>query len=908
MKNLNKVLAMLVVFMMMLSTVAFASSFTDVADESSYSTAIEVGVDLGLLKGYEDNTFKPEGEITRAEFAAIVVRLLGQEAQAAGAKAATQFKDVPADHWAAGYINIATEAKVINGYGDGNFGPEDLVEYQDAITMIVRALGYEPAIGSAGYPTGYLTKAGELGLTSNVNGSNGVAINRGAVAQISFNALDVPLMTQSGYGTFTQYVINDGYSSTMGTTNVKKTLLSENYSIVKVQGTVDSSSDEVSTSAKAEPYVNTTVTNKYYNKFGTAIDGKMFVGDSDAKSYVGKKAIMFVEYNEFEAKKTIKAIYEVASDSLVIDLADVVEYVPGEEIKYYVSDNKTTTVSLSSNTKEYFNGFLGARGTMTEKELLDLSGSIELSLLDEETADADYDTAYVTAYEVFVVDEVRATAGIVSSKIDTSFGKINFDESDGDVVATLVDAEGNAMEWADLAEYDVLSVKYVNTGAKDVYEAKVIENVVEGTVDEISGSADDRYVVISGTEYKVLPAAEYEDEIKLGDEGTYYLDDNNNVVYHNATLVKSDNYAYVINIKPATSMENAQVKALTKDNGIVTVELASKISVTIEGEKTTNVSVKTLITDANVGDYIGEVCTFKVNASGQINAIEIASDKADPDYEYFVKNFEGVNLEDYDADAASFKIGGKKYYIDENTVIFNVEDGADDEDMEVVALANLAEGQDLVGADIYDVDEDRIIKVIALKKANTISPATESATFVTKVSTAYDEEGYEVIRVTGYAGLEEVSYLCDNDVDVKEGTLVIPSYKANGDVKSFTAVEKVDNADLELKGYAGELKALDLDEDGENDSPIQARKKLIYLDGKEANEYKVPSTANVYVYDSTSTMRVKYTVGADFGYFDYDPDLGIYVDKDDTKNNVKVYLYEVEGDVVDVLYYIYEGK
>ena len=77
MKNLNKVLAMLVVFMMVLSTVAFASSFTDVADESSYSTAIEVGVDLGLIKGYEDATFKPEGEITRAEFAAIIVRLFG---------------------------------------------------------------------------------------------------------------------------------------------------------------------------------------------------------------------------------------------------------------------------------------------------------------------------------------------------------------------------------------------------------------------------------------------------------------------------------------------------------------------------------------------------------------------------------------------------------------------------------------------------------------------------------------------------------------------------------------------------------------------------------------------------------------------------------------------------------------
>ncbi|MEE1042740.1 MAG: S-layer homology domain-containing protein, partial [Clostridia bacterium] len=247
MKNLNKVLAMLVVFMMVVSTVAFAA-FTDVADTSSYATAIDVDVDLGIIKGYDDNTFRPEGEITRAEFAAIVVRLLGQEAQSAGAAASTQFADVPASHWAAGYINIAVQAGVINGYGNGNFGPDDLVAYQDALTMMVRALGYEPAIGSAGYPTGYLTKAGDLGLTKNVNGTNGVPANRGTIAQIAFNALDVPLMTQTGYGTFTQYVINDGYSSTSGYTNYKKTLLSENHRTVKVQGVILSSTDATSSS------------------------------------------------------------------------------------------------------------------------------------------------------------------------------------------------------------------------------------------------------------------------------------------------------------------------------------------------------------------------------------------------------------------------------------------------------------------------------------------------------------------------------------------------------------------------------------------------------------------------------------------------------------------------------------
>ena len=911
MKNLNKVLAMLVVFMMMLSTVAFASSFSDVADTSSYSTAIEVGVDLGLFKGYEDGTFAPEGEITRAEFAAIVVRLLGQEAQAEGAKAATQFVDVPAEHWAAGYINIAVQAGVINGYGNGNFGPEDLVEYQDAITMMVRALGYEPAIGSAGYPTGYLTKAGELGLTTAVNGSNGVAINRGAVAQISFNALDVPLMTQSGYGTFTQYVINDGYSSTMGTTNVKKTLLSENHSIVKVQGTIESSSDSVSTNKNAKEYVNVDVTNAYYNKFGANIDGKMFVGESDAMDYVGKKVILFVEYDEFNDERTIKSLYEVVStDTLVIDIADVVSIEDGE-IKYYINDSKTTTVSLSDNTAEYYNGYLSARPErITNEVLLDMSGTIELSLLDNETADGDYDTMYITAYDVFVVDEVNATSKRVTSKIGTSFGtRINYNEEDGDVKASLVDANGAAMDFADLEEYDVLSVKYVFTGAKDIYEASIISNTVTGTVTGISGevATDDRYVEIDGTEYKVLNVAEDEDEIKLGDEGTYYLDGSDNVVYHSATITRNNNYAYVIGVQAATEMDNAKVKVLTVENGIVTVEVASKISVTFEGEKETNVSTKTAV---DVSDFIGTVVAYKLNASGQVSAIEVASAE-NTDEDWLSLNAIDADLEDYDADGASFKVDGKKHYLTDNTIIFYVPEGEDydEDDYEVVALKNLSDDQDLFGADLYDVDEDRNIGVIVLKGENSINPSSENAAFVTKVSNTTDEDGYDVYRVTAYVGLEEVSYIAEDvDADAIVGKLVVPTYKANGDVKDFEVVDgDYTSLNEDVEAASGTLEVYN---DGDEDvSPINTKKKLIVLNGDDAQEYKIPASTNVYVYDETSNSRNKAKIGESLGYIEIDAEDGtVYVNGEEADVDVTVYLYIFDGDVVDMLYYIYNGR
>ena len=931
MKNLNKVLAMLVVFMMVVSTVAFAGSFTDVADTSSYSTAIEVGTDLNLFKGYEDGTFAPEGEITRAEFAAIVVRLKGQEAQANGAKAATMFADVPADHWAAGYVNIAVQAGIINGYGDGNFGPEDQVEYQDAITMMVRALGYEPAIGAAGYPTGYLTKAGELGLTTNVNGTNGVAINRGAVAQIAFNALDVPLMTQSGYGTFTQYVVNDGYSATTGTTNVKKTLLSENHNIVKLQGIIESSTDSTSASTTITDKVYVDVTNALYNKFGIS-DRNMEVGDSDAMKFVGKKAIIFVEYNEFEDVCTIKALYESnVGDTLVIDLADIEEYVEPDytydeeedeysgtrgTVKYYATESKTTTVTIDPFADIYYNGVANVINLPSAEELITMNGSMELALLDAQSTNADYDTIYITAYETFVVDEVKASATRVTNKIEgANLTRIEYGEDDGDVRASLVGVDGAAMDWEDLAEFDVLMVKWARTSAKNIYEAEVIDNKVSGTITSIAGERGltNRSVKVDGVEYEVAISAEDEKAIKIGDEGTYYLDASNKIIYVDKSSVKSGNYGYVIATAAAQAGDLVaanQIKMITKDNALVVYNFAKKIKVTADSTvypaatgfgTYTNVSIDDIVLTA-IED---QVITYKVNSSDEITSIEVANTDASKSEDYFTAyNTEAADMTAYDPDDMSFKVGGKRLYLTANTIVFNL-DTADEDDTEVVSLANLVEDQDLVDAIIYDVDEDDVIGCVLLTTTNTIRGDNENAVFVVKVGLDSNDEGDEIVYVQGYKGLEAVTYTSEDlDLDTeaaKIGKLVVPTFYANGTVKSLDlvtdgSIHDGKSAELsEYKGISGELTYIDGRE--------------IYLDGTlgtESGAYnKVKSSANVYVYDATSNAKVKFTVGESVGYFDYASDYGIYVDSDDTHNYVTVYAYEVEGDIVDLVYYIH---
>ena len=141
---------------------------------------------LGLINGYPDGTFKPDNTITRAEFAAIVARAFKLEDK----PVTTEFTDVPSTHWATGNIGAAYAAGIINGYGDGTFGPEDPIKEEQAVKMVVAALGYnDDAVAKGGYPMGYIQVGNEKYISRGLNVHKGEEATRGLVAQIMFYAL-----------------------------------------------------------------------------------------------------------------------------------------------------------------------------------------------------------------------------------------------------------------------------------------------------------------------------------------------------------------------------------------------------------------------------------------------------------------------------------------------------------------------------------------------------------------------------------------------------------------------------------------------------------------------------------------------------------------------------------------------
>lgn len=196
MRILKKVLALVMAMAMIMSVTAFAG-FTDEAQiNDNYAEAVAVLNGMGIYQGYPDESFRPNGSITRAEVAAIMYRISTQdvEDEYVGLYAGiANFSDVAAADWFAGYVGYCANAGFIKGYPDGTFKPQGLVTGFEALAMILRAMGYDAENEFSGMLwTDNIAKiATKAGIMDELNGDEKLAnaADRELVAQMVFTAL-----------------------------------------------------------------------------------------------------------------------------------------------------------------------------------------------------------------------------------------------------------------------------------------------------------------------------------------------------------------------------------------------------------------------------------------------------------------------------------------------------------------------------------------------------------------------------------------------------------------------------------------------------------------------------------------------------------------------------------------------
>ena len=194
MKNLKKILALVLAFACAFTMFAGAA-FTDQADIKVENEVVDTLIELGVINGYTDGSFKPNDTVTRAEMAKMIYVLrTGNSDASAYNNDKTSFTDING-HWAAGYVKYCQSLGIIAGQSATKFAPDQTVTAQEAAKMLLVTLGYnadKAGLVGANWASKTNALADENGLLEDVNTSFTAACPRQYAAQIIYNAIDTP--------------------------------------------------------------------------------------------------------------------------------------------------------------------------------------------------------------------------------------------------------------------------------------------------------------------------------------------------------------------------------------------------------------------------------------------------------------------------------------------------------------------------------------------------------------------------------------------------------------------------------------------------------------------------------------------------------------------------------------------
>ncbi len=839
MTNLKKTLAVVLAFAMILSMGFSAFAYTDVAEGTKVAEAVGVLSNLGIFTGFEDGTFKPDDTVTRAQMAAIICRTLGYEDQAQSSAGSTIFNDVPASHWASGYVNVAQSLQIINGYGDGNFGPEDQVTYEQAVKMIVVALGYElDAQAKGGWSTGYLAVASREGITKSANGTVGAPAARGTIAVLVYNSLEVRLMDQD---TWTTNGNEDEFKK------LNETILSKYLGVQKWEGVVAATpySQYVGGYNPDDTPVVSLAPGCFYEEWRSGSLTKIYLEDSegnrdglygidcslvDVNPYAGKKVIAYIgeEADEETGHRMVYAITEKSGANKVTtiglnQLVDSGKYwdEPGSIAYKNVGSRTATDLDLDNSVSLVVNFAMVEEdmideGIDTTEELVDEIGTLNgtVSFISNDN-DSKIDVIIVTAYTgEAVVEEVTTEDGVIAFDMYTNHGEElvveEIDTEDEDALI-IVYKDGALATVEDIAANDTISAVAVDEDGTFMLlyvSSKTITGNVEGY--------DLEYVTVAGEDYKLSNLNYSATDDVDGKEGIFFLNVAGQIAHDEAEAAKG-NYGIVIAAGEGSGVKGGyEVEVVLADGTAAVYSLASKACVeNADGdvldengeEAVGSTAIAAAKTAATVYDYL----TSKFN--GEDNARAIKADIDDLMFQVKIKNGAiskltvlgsdgGDDGEEYDEENLTY---GSVIFA-ESTVVFAVDPATDSADIEaddvkVGKVADFFVDGEGVEFDIiaYDVDDrDETAGAIIGFGLDTTVPEDGDVMIITSAKNiSYKDD--TAVRITGLQGGKEVTYTLYDEDDAFEATefangdiILVGNANAEGVISAYKSLFKYD--------------------------------------------------------------------------------------------------------------------
>ena len=814
MKRLRKLISAALVLAMLLTSASIgALAYSDVDESSSVSEAVGILSNLKIFTGFEDGTFRLNDTVTRAQMAAIICRMLGYESQAESSSGSTVFTDVPADHWASGYINVAQQMGIINGYGGGLFGPEDKVTYEQAVKMVVCALGYDMvAQRKGGYPTGYLSVASSEGITKNSKGTVGEPAKRSTLVMLVYNSLEVRLFDQSSW----TMDGSDEYKKT------DDTVLSKYLGVQRWEGVVTAvpytSYADRDYRAKDTPYITI---DGFYKKYSNGSEVKVD-DDSpkradcslvDAGKYFGKKVIAYIGDSEDDdtghymvyaiSEKTNGNTVTKLSSTQLVDSSDKEWNTKGQISYRKVGSTKVYDLDLDSNVKFYVNYSRETRlddesSTSNLESYIENGGSITAVSNDN---DDDIEYVIVEAFdEEGVIESVNKDGSYYSYDLYT--GNLDDIDTDDDDELTVVYKDGNLSSVSKLDDGDTVSTVKIGKNVRLLYASS---KTVTGSV--TAYDKDDNTVHISGTDYDISPMFNKSASSLKDEEGTFFLNVNGQIAYSESDSVSSGNYGFVLAVDYSGGISDGYVAQVALADGTIAeyylnskvkmyddegntlasndANVAAKLAAMADG----NTSVKARTSYTTIGNAKDMVFKFTVK-SGKISKIKELQGGS---YTGYLK----PNTKKYDAESMSY--GSVEF--DKDTVVFSIDRTygesstlkIKDDDVSIGKVSKFfGDGDD--GYTFVALDEDGGIygAVIGFGLSASVPEDSDAVIVKTIRSVTYNDD--DAVRITGLRGGKDVDFIIydengdyawnDDPESLEKGDVILVSAADSADVVS----------------------------------------------------------------------------------------------------------------------------
>lgn len=736
---LSAVLAFVVAFTLLPAYVAMAADSIDAAAFDLQS--------LGIMTGDENGDLNLDANLTRAEFAAITVRLMDLETVTQFAPDAG-YRDVPADYWAKGEINLLSSLNILNGAGNQMFEPEEEVTLEMAAKIMVNALGYNyPALENGGYPFGFLTQAQKIGLLVGVDQSV-TPLSRKEIALMAHNALDIDMMIKS-VGEADEYQVVKG--------ETLRNRFRTSQDIQKYTGIV---------TATIDTYLDTPVSDLSDNEI--EINGKIYqMLDKSFKKFFGQNVEFYAKEDTASGREIITTMAPADKNEVFTFDADDIKEVAGKRIQYYLDDKGKSAKSLRyqedtvlvKNNRPLENWNEGtvsgtSRGLITAIDNDD-DGIIEVILIKE--------------YTSAVIDDVNAENQMVYFKDGfTLFGKKYFDldPQDPELYVTVEDAEGNAVT-ADQLEQGAVFSAFENAFDNSRQEVIVSQSAVSGTIQQV----DEDFVTIEGNEYK-RETDNVLGDFRPGDQIKAYLNFRDEIVYAEKETTKAS-YGFVVGVASTSSLgTETMLRVLIPDTLAERFEEednedggeATKISkvagrnkeireyraadrLTVAGEKLASA-------DAIRNTVLNRVISFTVNSDDEINKITFPTEVGEE--EPGDGSIDVVQAKTYNSYEKTFgKTSGGAFGVTENTLTICVPSNGDSSYSDETYLVDV----EMKNGRTYDVKAfdqnpdtktaDLIVIQSVMREGVKGTINTKSKVgFVTDSAISLDEDGEEALLIS----------------------------------------------------------------------------------------------------------------------------------------------------------------